>query len=97
MAVLGIPFSFSMGRKGAFFGITVSILVAMAYWGVFSVFEQLGAYGFLIPPLAAWAANIVFAAAGLALLLLSAPSNFRLVIADCGQITPNPVNPQSTG
>ena len=40
MAVLGIPFSFSMGRKGAFFGITVSILVAMAYWGVFSVFEQ---------------------------------------------------------
>jgi lipopolysaccharide export system permease protein len=68
MAMVGIPFSFSMGRKGAFFGITLSIVVAMAYWGIFSVFEQMGAYGLLIPTLAAWAANIVFAAAGLALL-----------------------------
>ncbi len=68
MALLGVPFSFSMGKKGAFYGITLSILIAMSYWGIFSVFEQLGAYGFLIPLLAAWAPNLLFASAGLALL-----------------------------
>jgi lipopolysaccharide export LptBFGC system permease protein LptF len=68
MALLGVPFSFSMGRKGAFFGITASIVIAMAYWGIFSAFEQLGSYGLLIPLLAAWAPNLLFGAAGLALL-----------------------------
>jgi LPS export ABC transporter permease LptG/LPS export ABC transporter permease LptF len=68
MALLGVPFSFSMGKRGAFFGITISILIAMSYWGVFNVFEQLGAYGFLVPLLAAWAPNLLFAAGGLALL-----------------------------
>ena len=68
MALVGVPFSFSMGRKGAFFGITASILVAMSYWGVFGVFEQMGAYGLLVPLLAAWAPNILFGAAGLVLL-----------------------------
>jgi lipopolysaccharide export LptBFGC system permease protein LptF len=68
MALLGVPFSFSMGKRGAFFGITVSITIAMSYWGVFSIFEQLGAYGFLVPLLAAWAPNLLFAATGLALL-----------------------------
>ena len=69
MALLGIPFSFSMGRKGAFYGITASVAIAMSYWGIFSVFEQLGAYGMLAPLLAAWAPNVLFGAAGLALLL----------------------------
>ncbi len=69
MALLGVPFAFSMGRKGAFFGIAASIAIAITYWGVFSVFEQMGAYGLLIPLLAAWAPNILFGAAGLALLL----------------------------
>jgi LPS export ABC transporter permease LptG/LPS export ABC transporter permease LptF len=69
MALLGVPFSFSMGRKGAFFGITASVVIAIAYWGIFSAFEQLGSYGLLIPMLAAWAPNMIFGAAGLALLL----------------------------
>ena len=69
MSLLGVPFSFSMGRKGAFFGITASIVIAMAYWGVFNAFEQLGAYGILVPTLAAWAPNILFGAAGLTLFL----------------------------
>jgi LPS export ABC transporter permease LptG/LPS export ABC transporter permease LptF len=68
MALVGIPFSFSMGRKGAFFGIAISLSIAMSYWGVFSVFEKMGAYGLLIPLLAAWAPNILFGAAGLVLL-----------------------------
>lgn len=69
MALLGVPFSFSMGKKGAFFGIGMSIAIAMSYWGISSVFEALGAYGLLVPVLAAWAPNILFGAAGLALLL----------------------------
>jgi lipopolysaccharide export LptBFGC system permease protein LptF len=69
MALLGVPFSFSTGRKGAFFGITASVAIAMSYWGVFSVFEQMGSYGLLIPLLAAWAPNLLFGATGLALLL----------------------------
>lgn len=70
MALVGIPFSFSMGRRGAFFGITVSIVVAMSYWGLFNVFEQMGVYGLLIPLLAAWAPNLLFGIAGLVLLLM---------------------------
>jgi LPS export ABC transporter permease LptG/LPS export ABC transporter permease LptF len=68
MSLLGIPFSFSMGKKGAFFGITASVAIAMSYWGVFSIFEQMGTYGLLSPLLAAWAPNILFGATGLALL-----------------------------
>ncbi len=69
MALLGVPFSFSMGRRGAFFGIAASIVIAIFYWGTFSVFEQMGAYGLLLPMLAAWAPNLLFGGAGLALLL----------------------------
>jgi LPS export ABC transporter permease LptG/LPS export ABC transporter permease LptF len=69
MAILGLPFSFSIGKKGAFFGIGISIAIAISYWGVSGVFEALGSYGLLIPILAAWAPNLLFGAAGLALLL----------------------------
>jgi len=68
MALIGVPFSFSMGKKGAFFGITASIAIAITYWGIFRIFEQMGAYGMLAPVLAAWAPNVLFASAGLTLL-----------------------------
>jgi len=69
MALVGVPFSFSMGRRGAFFGIGASIVIAIVYWGTFSIFEAMGSYGLLIPALAAWAPNVLFGATGLALLL----------------------------
>jgi LPS export ABC transporter permease LptG/LPS export ABC transporter permease LptF len=69
MAILGVPFSFSIGKKGAFFGIGISIAIAIFYWGFAGVFEALGSYGLLLPVLAAWAPNILFGAAGLVLLL----------------------------
>ena len=68
MAMLGIPFSFSMGKKGAFYGIGISIAIAITFWGISGVFETLGAYGLLVPVLAAWAPNIIFGASGFALL-----------------------------
>jgi LPS export ABC transporter permease LptG len=68
MALLAVPFSFSTGKKGAFFGIGASIAIAISYWGISGAFESMGAYGLLIPILAAWAPNLLFGAAGLALL-----------------------------
>ncbi len=68
MAILGVPFSFSTGKKGALFGVGMSIAIAMSYWGLSGVFEAMGAYGLLIPVLAAWAPNLLFGAAGLVLL-----------------------------
>lgn len=69
MAFVGVPFSFSTGKKGAFLGIGLSVAVAIAYWGVSGVFEAMGAYGVLLPALAAWAPNLLFGAAGCALFL----------------------------
>jgi lipopolysaccharide export LptBFGC system permease protein LptF len=68
MCLVGMPFSFSMGKRGAFYGIAISIVIAILYWGVSGVFEKMGSYGLLMPFLAAWAPNILFGAAGLALL-----------------------------
>ncbi len=68
MALIGIPFSFTTGRRGAFFGISASIAIAISYWGMYRICEQMGAYGLLSALLASWAPNIVFGAAGLALL-----------------------------
>jgi LPS export ABC transporter permease LptG/LPS export ABC transporter permease LptF len=69
MTMLGLPFSFSMGKKGAFFGIGMSIAIAILYWGISGVFEAMGAYGLLAPILAAWAPNILFGATGFVLFL----------------------------
>ncbi len=68
MALLAVPFSFSVGRKGAFLGIGISIAIAISYWGIAGAFEAMGTYGLLIPMLAAWAPNILFGATGLVLL-----------------------------
>ena len=69
MALVGIPFAFSVGRKGAFFGIGLSIAIAVIYLGISGVFEAMGAYGLLLPIIAAWAPNIIFAASGLTMFL----------------------------
>jgi LPS export ABC transporter permease LptG/LPS export ABC transporter permease LptF len=68
MALIGVPFSFSTGKKGAFFGIGLSVAIAICYWGISGLFESMGDYGLLIPVLAAWAPNLLFGAMGLFLL-----------------------------
>jgi LPS export ABC transporter permease LptG/LPS export ABC transporter permease LptF len=69
MSILGMSFAFSFGKKGAFFGIGISIAIAISYWGVSGAFEAMGAYGLLVPILAAWAPNLLFGSAGLILFL----------------------------
>jgi len=69
MTLLGIPFAFSMGKRGALVGIGLSIVIAMAYWGALEVFRQFGTSNFLPPFIAAWGPNIIFGLVGLYLLL----------------------------
>ena len=69
MAMISVPFAFLVGNRGAMAGIGVSIGVAMAYWGVGQLFEQVGNANQLPPSLAAWSPDVLFALAGAYLLL----------------------------
>jgi LPS export ABC transporter permease LptF/LPS export ABC transporter permease LptG len=69
MTLLGVPFSFVVARRGALYGIGVSIVIAIVYWAFLGTFEALGNNALLHPALAAWAPNVMFGAAGLYLLL----------------------------
>ncbi len=68
MTLLGVPFAFSMGRRGALVGIGLSVIIAMVYWGAIGVFRSLGYVDYLAPFLAAWTPNLVFGLAGIYLL-----------------------------
>jgi LPS export ABC transporter permease LptG len=68
MAFLGIPFAFSLGKKGTLAWIGLGIVLAMAYWGAVGVFRGLGYAGILPPFLAAWGANLIFGMAGILLM-----------------------------
>jgi LPS export ABC transporter permease LptG/LPS export ABC transporter permease LptF len=65
MTILGIPFAFSMGRRGTLVGIGLSIVIAMIYWGAIGVFRELGVINFLPAFLSAWGPNLVFGLVGL--------------------------------
>lgn len=69
MAMISIPFGFLVGNRGAMTGIGVSIVVAIAYWGIGQFFEQLGNVNLLPPVAAAWAPDALFLLAGTYLLL----------------------------
>jgi LPS export ABC transporter permease LptG/LPS export ABC transporter permease LptF len=69
MTLLGIPFSFSMGKRGALFGMGLGLLIAMVYWGALGIFKSLGMVKALSPFLAAWGPNILFGLVGIYLLL----------------------------
>lgn len=69
MALISIPFGFLVGNRGAMAGIGVSIGIAMAYWGVGQLFEQIGNVNQLPPALAAWAPDALFSLVGSYLML----------------------------
>jgi len=69
MVLLGVPFAFSMGRRGTLVGIGLSIVIGMLYWGAIGVFKSLGYAGFLDVFLAAWGPNLIFGLAGAYLIL----------------------------
>jgi LPS export ABC transporter permease LptF/LPS export ABC transporter permease LptG len=65
MAMIAVPFAFSAGNRGAMAGIGVSFGIAIAYWSVSVLFEQIGNVNQLPASLAAWSPDAVFALGGL--------------------------------
>lgn len=64
MAFIGMPLALAFGRRGAIVALCVAVGVSIAYWGIGGGFQQLGNHGLLPPEVAAWAAPVIFAAAG---------------------------------
>jgi LPS export ABC transporter permease LptF/LPS export ABC transporter permease LptG len=69
MAILAIPFSLSMGKKGSLAGIATAIGLAISYWVIALLFEAMGNVNTLPPALAAWTPDLLFGLAGTYLLL----------------------------
>ena len=69
MALIAVPFAFSVGKRGALAGIAASMGIAMIYWTVTVLFEKMGGINALPPPLAAWIPAAMFGMSGLYLLL----------------------------
>jgi LPS export ABC transporter permease LptG/LPS export ABC transporter permease LptF len=64
MGLLAVPFAFLTGNRGALAGVAVSIGIAIAYWSVNALCEQMGNVNQLPAALAAWSPDVVFTLAG---------------------------------
>ena len=69
MAILAVPFSLSSGKRGSLTGMATAIGVAIAYWVIGGIFENLGNVNSLPAALAAWSPDLLFAMVGSYLLL----------------------------
>jgi len=69
MLLIGLPFSFKMGKRGALYGVATSIMLGITFWALFNLFTTIGSFGLLPPLLAAWAPNLFFGFIGLYLIL----------------------------
>ncbi len=69
MTIIGVPFAVTTGRRGALYGIGLAIVLAVAYLLVSAVFLAAGSAALLPAPLAAWAANLLFLAGAVYLML----------------------------
>lgn len=65
MALLAIPFAFTMGRRGTLFGVGLSIIIALVYWGLIGFLKNLGYIGVLPVGFAAWGPLLLFASLSL--------------------------------
>jgi LPS export ABC transporter permease LptG/LPS export ABC transporter permease LptF len=68
MALISVPFAFLTGSRGAMTGAGVSLFIAIAYFSLNFLFEQLGNVGLMPPALAAWSPHAVFTLSGAYLL-----------------------------
>ncbi len=69
MALVALPFSFRLGRRGALYGVGVAIIVGMVFWGLLALFTTLGETGALPPTIAVWTPNVLFGLLALYLFL----------------------------
>lgn len=68
-ALVGAPLALRSNRGGRFFGVVVSIVLALVYFVLSSFFRSLGGNGLVDPLIAGWATNVLYAVAGVFLLL----------------------------
>ncbi len=64
MALIAAPFGFMVGSRGAMAGIGISILIALSYLAIGTLFEKLGEVNLLLPAMSAWAPDLIFFLAG---------------------------------
>jgi LPS export ABC transporter permease LptG/LPS export ABC transporter permease LptF len=69
MALLGVPFAFRIGRRGALAGIGVGLALGMGFLIAVAFFTKLGDVGALPAVLAAWSPNVLAATLAVYLLL----------------------------
>ncbi len=69
MALISVPFAFVTGSRGAMAGVGASLGIAIAYWSLSKLFEQIGFLNQLPPDVAAWSPVMIFALAGSYLML----------------------------
>ena len=69
MALVGLPFAFSVGKRGAVYGVAIGLVIGLVFWGALGLFTQLGRYEIVPPILAAWGPNLIFGAGGTYLFL----------------------------
>jgi LPS export ABC transporter permease LptG len=63
--LIGIPFSFTPGKKGALYGIGIAIALGLSYYVATRFFAFMGETAMLPPVVAAWAPNFLFSVAAL--------------------------------
>ena len=69
MAILAVPFSVSAGKRGSLSGIGAAVALAIVYYVLAGISENLGNVNSLPAVLAAWSPDLLFAMAGSYLLL----------------------------
>jgi LPS export ABC transporter permease LptG len=69
MGLLAVPFAFLTGNRGALAGVAVSLGIAIVYWSINALFEQMGNVSQLPAAMAAWSPDVIFTLAGTYLLL----------------------------
>jgi len=67
--LLGVPFAFLVGTRGALGGLALAVAIAIVYWATAALFEAMGAVGQLPPILAGWAPDGIFGLFGVYLFL----------------------------
>lgn len=68
MPILSVPFAFVAGNRGTMTGVSVSFVIAIGYWTIGTVFEQVGDLNQLPAIMAAWSPDVIFTLAGLYLM-----------------------------
>ncbi len=69
MALVALPFAFRLGRRGALYGIGLSLVLGMVLIGVYAFFSKLGEIGTLPPLIAVSGPSLIFAALSVYLFL----------------------------